>query len=73
MGGELRDCGCFLGPYSEADPTLVAIRCEQHVNQPVPDGYMSMTRKQALMSLAVRVRAMAVPRGGKRRRGRGRR
>ena len=30
MGGELKECGCYDGPFSEEDETLVSLRCHKH-------------------------------------------
>lgn len=44
MGGELRECGCYDGPLSENDMTLVSVRCGEHRGNPAIDGYVPMRR-----------------------------
>lgn len=34
MGGELRECGCYDGPWSEDDHTFISIRCDDHADEP---------------------------------------
>lgn len=65
MGGELRECGCFDGPWAAEDPTLVSVRCDEHFEDGPLDGYVLMRRNQAGVAVAVRTRAslptMAIP------------
>lgn len=42
MGGVLKSCGCFDGPWSADDCTLVSVRCVEHAGEPALDGYVPM-------------------------------
>lgn len=42
MGGELQACGCFDGPLSADDPSLVSVRCDEHYEQGNLHGYKLM-------------------------------
>lgn len=71
MGGLLKACGCFDGPWSEDDNTLVSVRCNDHADEPPLEGYVPMRRNQAgvaVMAHVARQRRMAIPRGRLRRR-----
>lgn len=44
MGGELRECGCYDGPFSEEDRAFVSIRCADHLEDGPRDGAPLMLR-----------------------------
>ena len=73
MGGELRECGCYDGPWSAEDPVPTSLRCDAHRQEPPLPGYQLGFRNGARgrvswpLSTTTRVPRMAIPRGRSRR------
>jgi hypothetical protein len=70
MGGLLKECGCFDGPHTPDDLTLVSVRCDEHKDEPAIEGYVPMRRNAAGHSIPLNplahVRRMAIPKTRKR-------
>jgi hypothetical protein len=66
VGGLLKPCGCFDGPYSETVDRLVSIRCDEHADEPALRGYLLMRRdadgRDVFPEVVRRARRMAPPR-----------
>lgn len=63
MGSELLPCGCYDGPFSAEDQTLVSVRCYRHFRHiAAVEGHTLLTREavawayQRAATVAVKVK-----------------